>query len=46
MISKIISFLIVLSVGSSIQEETMDNLYPNRPKGIIRNFFYNQEVKG
>jgi hypothetical protein len=46
-IDKIIMFGIFLTVGSLIQEKTMDMLYPNRPKGIINNYFYNKrkEIK-
>ena len=40
-IDGIISFCIFLFIGTKIQEETMDELYPCRPKGIIKNFLYN-----
>ena len=38
-IDKIISFGLVLIIGSLVQEKTMDALYPNRPTGLIRNFY-------
>ena len=43
--NKLISFFICLIVGYKLQEVTMDSLYPNRPKGLIRNFLYNMEKK-
>ena len=42
-INDIVAFFIMLIVGFKIQEKTMDMLYPNRPKGILRNLLYNLE---
>ena len=42
-IRKIIDFGIILIVGHHLQEETMDMLYPNRPKGLIRNLIYDKQ---
>ena len=42
-IDNIVIFWITLIVGIKVQEETMDMLYPNRPKGILRNLIYNWE---
>jgi hypothetical protein len=43
LIDLLIKFGLILIIGTVIQEKTMDTLYPNRPKGIIRNFIYNLE---
>ena len=43
MISKIINFFISMSVGRKLQEATMDDLYPNRPRGLWNNFKYNHK---
>jgi hypothetical protein len=42
-IDNIVIFCITLIVGIKVQEKTMDILYPNRPKGILRNLIYNWE---
>ncbi len=46
MISKIISFFICLIIGIKLQEKTMDDLYPNRPRGLWNNLkFIKEEIR-
>ena len=41
LINNLVVLIITLIVGIRVQEETMDILYPNKPKGMLRNFIYN-----
>lgn len=41
----LIILIITLIIGFQVQEKTMDMLYPNRPKGVLRNLIYNWEEK-